>query len=357
MADTPLAIRGVGCLSRLGPDLGEHLRALALPPPPFAPLAAMPGVPAGFEDRPGAWIEPRATLADRQWSPLAVAARHVAGEALAAAGWNERDRAACGLFLGSSRGALAGWLDPWPGRRPFDRLAAANSLTSEPATLVSAEFGIRGPQHVVASGCCAGLDALALALLHLRAGLARRALVVAVELPLTPPVLEAYRRSGVLASGPGRDDGLVPAEGAAALCLDSEDDPARAHLLGAEHALDPADPLGALREPAVLADLLARHATTHGAPAAILAHDSGTPVNRRREPATIRTALGEAPAIRSLKPWLGHAIGASGLLELALAASAPPAATGLPSAPATIFKIASALGGKHALASLRRSSS
>ena len=69
------------------------------------------------------------------------------------------------LVVGTSRGNAAGWLGPWPGRRPFKLMAASNTIHSEPASAISIEFGITGPNHVLASGCAAGLDAIGIAMM------------------------------------------------------------------------------------------------------------------------------------------------------------------------------------------------
>lgn len=113
-----------------------------------------------------------------------MAALHVAKQAATDAGWNKDELANAALVVGTSRGNAAGWLGEWPNRRPFKLMAASNTIHSEPATAISIELGIYGPNHVVASGCSAGLDALGIAKLLIDSGQAERALVVGVDLPL-----------------------------------------------------------------------------------------------------------------------------------------------------------------------------
>ena len=103
-----------------------------------------------------------------------MAALHVAREAIADAGWSASDLKDAALVLGTSRGNAAGWLGPWPGRRPFKLMAASNTIHSEPATAISIEFQITGPNHVLASGCAAGLDAIGVAMMIRSAPLAAR---------------------------------------------------------------------------------------------------------------------------------------------------------------------------------------
>ena len=128
-----------------------------------------------------------------------MAALHVAREAITEAGWGSDELMDAALVVGTSRGNAAGWLGPWPGRRPFRLMAASNTIHSEPATAISIEFGITGPNHVLASGCSAGLDAVGVAMMMVRGGIAPRALAVAVDLPLVPMLLDNYARSGLLA--------------------------------------------------------------------------------------------------------------------------------------------------------------
>ena len=155
-----------------------------------------------------------------------MAALHVAREAVTAAGWSAAELEDTALVVGTSRGNAPGWLAPWPGRRPFKLMAASNTIHSEPAAAISIEFGITGPNHVVASGCSAGLDAVGIAMMMLRSGVAERALVVAVDLPLVPLLLDNYASSGLLAARDRLDPyhsgtaGFIPGEGAAAMALE-----------------------------------------------------------------------------------------------------------------------------------------
>ena len=144
---------------------------------------------------------PRKLLVNRKWSPATMAALHVAREAIADAGWTADDLRDAALVVGTSRGNAAGWLGPWPGRRPFKLMAASNTIHSEPASAITIEFGITGPNHVLASGCAAGLDAVGIAMMLVRSGAAPRALAVAVDLPLVPVLLDNYAASGLLAAG------------------------------------------------------------------------------------------------------------------------------------------------------------
>jgi 3-oxoacyl-[acyl-carrier-protein] synthase II len=89
------------------------------------------------------------------------------------------------------------------------------------------------------------------------------------------------------------------------------------------------------------------------------------------EPAAIRTALKDGTALCPLKPYTGHGIGGGGLLETVILAAflrdtrlprplpgltCPAGLTMTPpelSPGATVFKLASALGGKNSLIALQ----
>jgi 3-oxoacyl-[acyl-carrier-protein] synthase II len=326
----------------------------------------MPGTPVGFEKQHASWIDPRSLISHRKWSPASAAAIHVAREALDAAGWSAAERRETAVFAGTSRGALAGWIEAWPERRPFGLMAASNSLPSEPASAVSSELGIEGPWQVLSSGCCAGLDALGMAYLWLNAGLADRALVVSVDLPLVTPILKAYADTGILSQ---RDhchplsagsDGMIPAEGAAAICLERGASRNHPRLLTYSSVGDCSDPLGGAAKHPSLSRMIRKAADGCGTPALVIPHASGTHAQAISESAALEETLGSEPRILAMKAWTGHTIGASGLLETAILAS------GLEPGPSDshrselklpansiAFKIASAMGGKHSLVALQ----
>jgi 3-oxoacyl-[acyl-carrier-protein] synthase II len=358
----PISITGCGALGVLGHDLASHLAAVRKPPPHFRPISEMDGGPSEFGNQHAGWIEPRSLLNHRKWSPLSAAAIHVADQALEAAGWSAAERGDTAVFFGTSRGALAGWTEAWPERRPFRLMAASNSLSAEPAAAVGSEFGIKGPWQVQSSGCCSGLDALGMAKLWLDAGLSPRALVIAVDLPLTSAVLQAYADTGILSPGDRGSsittvgDGMIPAEGAAAVCLEPRN-PDTAPLLSSYLSVSEGDdPLGGGAKHPALTAMIERAMETEGMPGLIVAHASGTRAQSLSEPEAIRSTSAAACPLLPLKGWTGHTIGASGLLETALIAGfMRRGESPVADAPRLIkaFKIASSMGGKHSLITLR----
>lgn len=255
-----------------------------------------------------------------------MAALHVARDAVIAAAWTSDDLRDAALVVGTSRGNAAGWLGPWPGRRPFKLMAASNTIHSEPASAISIEFGISGPNHVVSSGCSAGLDAVNIAMMMLRCGLAPRALVVAVDLPLVPLLLDNYAASGLLSKDAfldpydTRTSGFVPGEGAAAMALEDRSG-SFVRLPHGDSNADACDPVGIPADGGRTHLILEKAILQGGPPIALCPHATGTVVQATAETATFQRVFADAPpTLHLLKPYIGHAIGASGLLEAVILA-------------------------------------
>lgn len=321
MASLSLSVTGIGALSALGADVNSQHRAILNGQVPFQRLGQLLGQESPHASRPGAWIEQRSLLIHRKWSPATMAALHVAREAIAEAGWSEQELREAALVVGTSRGNAAGWLGPWPGRRPFKLMAASNTIHSEPASAITIEFGISGPNHVLSSGCAAGLDALGIAMMLVQTGAAPRALTVAVDLPLVPILLDSYAASGLLAAGIELDPyhpktaGFVPAEGAAAMAIECREG-RYPRLLHYGCNADACDPVGIPADGGRTPELFEKAIRLHGQPVAICPHATGTAVQALADPAALQRVFpNEKPTIHLLKPFIGHTIGASGLLE------------------------------------------
>jgi 3-oxoacyl-[acyl-carrier-protein] synthase II len=368
--DMSLSITGLGALSALGSGMASHQDALLACHVPFRRLGDLLGNDSPHASRPGAWIEDRSMLTHRKWSPVTMAALHVARQAVADAGWSTGDLRDAALVLGTSRGNAAGWLGPWPGRRAFKLMAASNTIHSEPASAISIELGITGPNHVLASGCAAGLDAIGVAMMLVKCGAAPRALAVAVDLPLVAMLLDSYASSGILASDPNPDpyrpgtSGFIPAEGAAAMAIEVSDavHPRLLHYACNSDACDPVGiPKDGGRTPELFQSLVCM-------PAAVCPHATGTAVQAAADPAALARVFPKGGlSLHLLKPFVGHTIGASGLLESAVLAAflrqrkLPPNRPGLhappgfalPNQPSAangpVAKLSHGMGGHNAL--------
>jgi 3-oxoacyl-[acyl-carrier-protein] synthase II len=209
---------------------------------------------------------------------------------------------------------------------------------------VAIHFGLHGPTISNSNSCAAGAVAVGEAFRAIRSGLCKAALAGGVEVPLTPLIFDAFdvirsmstrNADPASASRPfdaGRD-GFVMAEAAGLLLIESEDEVVRrgavpyAEITGyaltndgqnmvapREDGREAARAMSlALRDGGVSPDEI-DHVSAHG---------SSTPLNDATESRAIRMALGEAAdriIVSGTKGMTGHALGATGAVEIALCA-------------------------------------
>ncbi len=314
-------------------------------------------------------IADRSLMKGRRYGTASNIAVEMAKSAVAKAGWTPEQTRGAWIFAASSRGNAAELLRANAHRRPHRRFSASNTLHSEIAAAVSIELGIRGPWQMVSNGCSAGLDALGMAWMALRSGVVSRALVVAVDLPLLPALLEDFRDTHLLASADLNDplspqtQGFHPGEAAVALTLELHGRGPSVDLYAANS--DAYDSLVIPEDGAPLAELLAAFEK----PDLICPHATGTPNHALAEMNALRTAYDQVPPLLLLKPFTGHTLGASGLLDIALISAAmgqgsvPGNLGGLsrakgvslnpPADRCRVLKIASGMGGHNAAVMLQ----
>lgn len=406
-----IAITGIGLTSGLGDGADVHVEKISAGRHALRPLSELFGDDFRLADLNAAWIGNRKLMLSRKWAPASMLSLHVAKQALADAGLSPTDMKDAAVIVGSSRGNVAGWVSDWPGRRPFALMAASNSMHGELASAVTIELGIKGPWQVIASGCAASLDAMGMAWMMLRQGIVKRALVIGVELPLIPEVLQAYAHTGVLATGSINDPyspdagGFFPGEAGAAVVLESvnaimdrrqamESAYPGGHLTSETNTADLANsmiqmtgywcnsdadsPIGMPHDGPGLRDCLAMAVSDldhEPEIAAICPHASGTLLHGKAELAALRAALPDDRTIslHPLKPFTGHTVGASGILDVAILVSylrdqqLPPnlpdnicpgnpftlTPNKLSAEGSTVLKIAVGMGGHNSIISLR----
>ncbi|GLY98698.1 beta-ketoacyl synthase N-terminal-like domain-containing protein [Actinoplanes sp. NBRC 103695] len=208
-----------------------------------------------------------------------------------------------------------------PGRSPYDLLPAAVEA-----------FGLRGPRASFATGCVAGAHALCRAVDVIRSGRAPAMLVAGVEMP-DRPTLEAFRGWRATDDAPmspySRSAGTNLGGGGAVLVLTA--DPAAERVIAYVGGYGLASDAAHVTAPAADGEGLARAmaAALHDAgrsPAEVdyvNGHGTGTRANDQAE----LNAMGglfarPGPPLSSLKPQIGHTLGASPVLEAALTAYA-----------------------------------
>jgi nodulation protein E len=211
------------------------------------------------------------------------------------------------------------------------------SMYNAASSAISTKFGAKGIAYSVVSACASSAHAIGLAAQAIRIGQADAVLTGGSDAPLTPGIVNAWESLRVLAIDNEHPEeacrpfsadrkGLALAEGAAVFVLESfANAVARgATILGeiigfgatsdAGHITDPSADGAARAMQLALADArLAPREVGY-----INAHGTGTRANDSTETAAIRAVFGsDAPPVSSTKSLHGHAMGASGGIEIA----------------------------------------
>lgn len=383
-----IAITGIGLTSGLGDGALAHASQIDAGEARLSPLSDLLGQESEFANLHASWITPREVLVSRKWAPASVLSLHVARQAVQEAGLTKDELRNTAVIVGSSRGNLGGFISPWPERRAIDLMAASNSMHGELASIVSIELGARGPWQVIASGCAASLDAIGIARMMLLQGMVKRAIVIGVELPLLPEVLECYRNTGVLSTTGVNDpyspetSGFFPGEAGAAMVLESFSDaapPSAVQLTGYWCNSDADSPIGMPADGAGVRECLqgaVEDLKNEPGIRAVCPHASGTLLHSKAELSALTSALpaDQEISLHPLKPYTGHTVGASGVLDCAILThymrqrKLPNNLSGmtvpeggrftldnpeLPADGATVLKIAVGMGGHNSIVSLR----
>jgi nodulation protein E len=220
------------------------------------------------------------------------------------------------------------YLENSPRLHPF---TVPKLIPSSAASLISLEFGIRGPSIGITSACSSSGHAIAQAALMLQAGEIDLALVGGAEAPITFGCIKAWEGMRVLAKDCCRPfslnrGGTILGEGAATLILERRDHAiARGATILAElagygmssdafHAVQPSveGPTAAMKNALKKAGLSIQDIQY------INAHGTGTSQNDPTETAAIKTVFGDQArkiAISSTKSMHAHTLGAASALE------------------------------------------
>ena len=229
------------------------------------------------------------------------------------------------------------------GARNIDPRLATTTFAGAASCQIAIHFGLSGPNSTNAMSCGAGTMAIAEAARLIRENVVDVALAGGADAPLAPVCYGAFASLRAMSKrnddptaacrpfDTGRD-GFVMGEGACVLVLEeAESARARGATIYAEvagygtnndafHMAAPR-PDGAMATRAIAAALdqagLAPEDIDH-----VNAHASSTPLNDRTESIAIRAALGshaDNVSVSGTKPFYGHALGASGAIETAIA--------------------------------------
>jgi len=228
------------------------------------------------------------------------------------------------------------------GFRGVNRLIALSVFSGAGALNVSIALGLKGPSLSNANSCSSGTIAVGEAFRLIQHGQADVMLAGGAEAPLSPLCFGAFDLIGAMSSRndePGRAsrpfdagrDGFVMAEGAAVMVLEEReqairrDAPIYGELVGYGLTSD-AHSMTIPRPDGSQAARAMRLALEESGLAAedidyINAHGSSTPLNDKTETLAIKTVFGEAARripISATKAMHGHALGASGAIEVAI---------------------------------------
>jgi nodulation protein E len=226
----------------------------------------------------------------------------------------------------------------WEKRPRISPLVIPRQMASSATSQLTMEHGITGPAFAVSSACSSSNHAIAQALFMVRSGMAETALAGGSEACFTYGTLKAWESMRVMAPDTCRPfsrdrRGMVLGEGSAVLVLEpleaAQQRGARiyAELAGAGMSSDaghitlPCEHGAARAMEAALNDAQLNAADVDY----ISAHGTGTPANDSTETRAIHSVFGEHSrklAVSSTKSMHGHALGASGALELAATALA-----------------------------------
>lgn len=346
-ADRDAVVTGVGALTPLGPDADRTWEALvggrsgvgelSRFDPAAANLSSTVAGEVTFDPDDHDGVDERRM---GRYAQLAVAAGRAAlsDAALDPAGgaW---DAERAGVSVGSGMGGFPEAERTITG----DRVSPSFALTHLPNLAgghLGELVGAEGPTRAPATACAAGTHAVGAALRDVRAGRADVVLAGGTDAALSPHGVRAFDAMRALSTrtddpaGASRPfdadrDGFVVAEGAAVLVVEARDHAAErgatplAELTGfartadAHHPTTPPEDAHGLRRCMRLA--LADAGRAPGDVDHVNAHATGTPRGDRHEATAVRAVFDAPPPVTSVKGATGHALGASGAIEAAVA--------------------------------------
>jgi nodulation protein E len=336
-----VVITGMGCITAMGRDVAAFRESLFAGRSGIRTMTDAQGLHfsrtatvEGFDSEAWLLAEQR-PVADRTAALAIAAARQAVSQSGVAAAHPGEEMA---VVLGCSAGGRL--TEEEAAIRLYTRnarvhpLAVPRTMANAGTSLVAMEHRITGPSLTLSTACASGTHAIGLAFQMIRAGSVRAALAGGHEAPLSLAFLRAWDSLKVVSPTACRPfardrDGMTLGEGAAVLALE-EREAARARgaaILGeivgfgmssdAHHITQPeaAGPAAAMER--ALADAGAGPEEV----GYINAHGTGTESNDRVEAEAIHRVFGRvfggrAVPVSSTKGLHGHAIGASGAIEL-----------------------------------------
>ena len=339
-----VVITGLGIVSPLGKNVAEVTARLRAGRGAIGPITIIPT--EGLITKIGAEVrdfDPAAYFADRQLTLLDRCAQFAlvaSREAIGQSGLSFRDGLGqrTATIIGAGVGGMTTLDDCFhrvyaEGAKRIHPLTIPKFMISAAMSHITMEHGITGPSFTVASACASANHAIGVAFHMVRAGSVDVAVTGGTEAVFTCGTIMGWEALRVMAPDTCRPfsrdrRGMVLGEGAAIMVLE---DRARAEARGAEilaeivgfgmssDALDIVLPSAAGAASAMRACLADARLTAEEV-GYINAHGTGTVANDVTETKAIHMVFGDHAwklAVSSTKAMHGHALGASGALELA----------------------------------------
>ncbi|WP_112309634.1 beta-ketoacyl-[acyl-carrier-protein] synthase family protein [Pseudogemmobacter bohemicus] len=334
-----VVITGAGTVNALAHDLPGTCAALAAGRSGIGVLefrdADRLSIRIGAQIRGWTWGQALTPQEQSLYDPFTRYALAAAAEALAMAGEGAGEGA--GVLIGSSAGGIHTWEDNYrtvfaEGKNRVPPLTVPRLMMNAAASHIGMRHGLTGPTFAVSSACSSSNHAIGQAFRLIRDGHAPAMLAGGAEAMLCFSGIKAWEGLRVLSPDGCRPfsasrNGMVMGEGAAVFVLEEE---TRARARGARIIAEIAGfgmtaDAGDIVVPSVGGAAAAMRAALAEAGLApeeigyINAHGTGTRVNDRNEVAAIHRVFGHAAnglMVSSTKAAHGHAIGATGALEL-----------------------------------------
>ncbi len=251
----------------------------------------------------------------------------------------------CGLILATTKGDMQP-VEAWLNSRGPDGGSAAPPMLSDNVHALARRFGLGGPQMVISTACSSGLTAIIEAAVMIQSREVQRMVVCAADvaggfIQDGFYALKAITRTQCRPFDRQRD-GLALGSAAAA-CLVTSDNHPQSGVRGPSVLLegwgmscDATHLTAPDREASGLVRAIRQALAGLDAAGidAVILHGTGTAYNDAMEALAMRQVFPHRPYLTAAKGFLGHTLGASGVLETALAAcmlhrQVVPATTGL----------------------------
>ena len=338
-----VVVTGMGCISSVGHTAEESWAAIVEGRTGIGPIATFPAdlhavrVAAEVKNYDPAkhFDERRLTMLDRT-SQFALIAAH---EAVAQAGVDFSNGLAddTAVIIGTGIGAVRTFDESFRRLYGIDNrrvhpFTVPRAMTCAAASMVSIEFGTRGPAFVVTSACASANHAIGLAFWMVRTGQARAAIAGGTEACITAVAMKSWEALRVMATDTCRPfsrdrRGMTIGEGAGIYVLEDLDG---ARARGAEIIAEVVgfgmtSDAGDMVQPSEVGAAKAICKALRDATMApddidyVNAHGTGTTINDITETRALRRSFGphaDRLAISSTKAVHGHGLGAAGALEL-----------------------------------------